>query len=282
MLKLTKVLNAISLIYFLNLLLSGCSGLEKSEQGKARQLNTKAEFIHRSHDETYFTLLPPPLKEQERYPWEEAHPGAHPKITKEFFRCKGSSSNPPYFNEKQTPLFDCAGLKKHSLPIRLDQEFIYPILIDLLNLVQTKTKSKVIITCGYRCPVHNQYADPSIANQSSKHTLGAEVDFFVEGFEKRPEEIIQILIDYYRTNPLYQGDKAYCDFQRFEGKNSNVSTPAWMNQEIFIKLYKSSEGRDKDNLHPHPYISVQVRFDRDSQEKVTYSWEKAFRCYRRY
>ncbi len=286
MARLTKVLNYICGICFLSIWLSGCSGLEQSEQEKLRRMNTKGEFIHRNHDESYYTLQIPPQKKRELYPWEEACTGAHAKITKEFFRCKGSSSNPPHADHKDPTrpvnFFDCGGFQKHSLPLKGEREFVYPILIDLLNEVQAKTGSKVVITCGHRCPAHNAYADHSPYNQNSKHMIGAEVDFYVLGFESRPEEIIQILMRYYQENSLYQKEKAYTEFDRLETQNLNVSTQPWYNKEVLIKLYKKTEGRDLDNRHPYPYISIQVRFDREQNEKVICSWQKAFNCYRRY
>lgn len=286
MARLTKVLNFFGQIGFLSVCLSGCSGLEQSEHDNLRRMNTQGEFIHRAHNETYYTLETPTQKKRELYPWEEAYTGAHAKVTKEYFRCKGSSSNPPHINQKDPAqshnYFDCGGFQKHSLPMRDGKEFIYPILLDLLNEVQAKTGGKVVITCGHRCPVHNAYADSSSYNQNSKHMIGAEVDFYVQGLESRPEEVIQILMRYYRENPLYQADKTYTEFSRLETKDLNVSTPPWYNKEILIKLYHKQEGRDLDNRHPYPYLSLQVRFDRELNEKVICNWQKAFNCYHRY
>lgn len=286
MARLTKVLNFLSQISFVSVCLSGCSGLEQSEQEKLRRMNTRGEFIHRTHDETYYTLQTPPQKKRELYPWEGAYAGAHSKISKEFFRCKGSSLNPPHADRKDPahPLnvFDCGGFQKHSLPMRGEKEFVYPILVDLLNEVQAKTGGKVVITCGHRCPLHNTYADDSSYNQNSKHMIGAEVDFYVQGFESKPEEVIEVLMGHYKENPRYQKEKAYCEFARLETKDLNVSSQPWYNQEILIKLYKKHEGRDFDNRHPYPYISIQVRFDREQNEKVICSWQKAFNCYHRY
>jgi hypothetical protein len=63
---------------------------------------------------------------------------------------------------------------------------------------------------------------------------------------------------------------------------SDVSTPPWYNKEILIKLYLKNEGRDFDNRHPYPYVSIQVRFDRELNEKVVCSWQKAFNGYKRF
>jgi hypothetical protein len=268
------------------LLLAGCSGMENSEQEKLRRLNVKGEFIHRNHEESQYPLTTPKHRVREKYPWELAYIGKHAKITKEHFRCKGSSLHPPHSDHKDPSrpanYFDCGGFQKHSLPLKGDQEFVYPILIDLLNYLQAKTGCRAVITCGHRCPVHNAYADNSSYNQNSKHMIGAEVDFYVQGMESRPDEVIKVLMAYYKEMSLYQGDKQYQDFARLDKGEWNVSTPPWLNQEILIKLYKKNEGRDFDNRHPYPYISVQVRFDRERNEKVVSSWQKAFNGYRRF
>jgi len=270
-------------ILAVGVVLGACSGLEQSEQEKLKRQNAKGEFIYRRHDEVLYPIVPPKHRIRERYPWEEAFVGQHFKITKDFFRCKGSHLNPASVNHKDPNrglLFDCAG-DKHSLPLRDNKEFIYPILIDLLNYVQMKTGKKVVITCGHRCPMHNTYADGSPANQSSKHMIGAEVDFYIQGMEQEPEEVIRLICSFYKETPGYKGLKEYEQFQRFEGK-TNVSTQPWYNKEIFIKLFKKDEGRDVDNRHPYPYICLQVRFDRDTNEKVVYDWNLAFNSYRRY
>ncbi len=277
----TKEISCLFLI-----LLMGCSGMEQSEQDKLRRMNAKGEFIHRTEGESRYALKTPVHKVREKYPWESSYVGKHSKITKEYFRCKGSSLNPPHTDHKDPSrpanYFDCGGSQKHSLPIMEDKEFIYPILIDLLNYLQVKTDSKVVITCGHRCPVHNAYADSSSYNSNSKHMIGAEVDFYIQGMEQKPEEVVKLIMDYYKETPFYQSDKGYQKFERLEQSGLNVSTPPWFNKEVLIKLYKKSEGRDFDNRHPYPYLSIQVRFDRDRSEKVICDWQKAFNGYRRH
>lgn len=268
------------------ILLGSCSGMEQSEQEKLRRLNEKGEFVYRRHDEVHYALKTPEHRVREKYPWETAYIGKHAKITKTHFQCRGSSSNPPHIDHKDPArpanFFDCGGSQKHSLPLRGDSEFIYPILIDLLNYLQAKTGCKVLITCGHRCPVHNAYADNSTYNQGSKHMVGAEVDFYVQGMESKPDQVIKLLMQYYQETPLYQGNKQYQTFQRLEKSDLNVATPPWYNKEILIKLYQKHEGRDFDNRHSYPYISIQVRFDREKNEKVVSSWQKAFYSYKRY
>ncbi len=229
------------------------------------------EYIYRNHNEYLFNPLPPEKVKLEPYPWEKDLVANLPKITKEFFRCKGSSLNPDRVigtGEKITHLSDCGGSERHSLPLENGREFIYPILIDLMNHVQAATGLRVVITSGHRCPQHNIYIDPSTSNQSSKHMIGAEMSFYVQGMEHQPDKVVKILMDYYKTRPELQ------NFERYEKGNTNVRTPPWYNKEIFIKLYNNSEGRNLDNRHPYPYISIQVR-------NAIYSWELANKNYLR-
>jgi len=206
------------------------------------------------------------------YPWQPQGGESRP-ITKEYFRCKGSPINPPNIimkdGKEYTRYYDCQGLEKHSLPLRDGKEFVYPVLITLLNHVQKATEKNVVVTSGHRCIAHQAFIDPTPKGSSSKHLIGAEVDFFVQGLEEQPMRVIQLLMDYYKED-----EKEYKTFQRFE-KTSDVSTPPWLNKEIFIKLYKRTEGRNFDNRHPYPYITIQVRFDREKNERVSFSPDQA-------
>lgn len=268
-------------IYFtlcLALLFPSCS---KSEREKVVQ----GEYLYRLHDEYLFIPETPSKRVLEPYAWEMGKTGNLPKITKEYFRCRGSSLNPPRTITQDSGetqrIQDCGGSDKHSLPLKEGKEFVYPILVELLNDIQAKTGKRVVITCGHRCPDHNSYADPTPAARFSKHMVGAEVSFYVQGLEERPEAVVSLIQEYYKNNPLYAGHKEYIEFKRYDKGDTDVATPPWFNKEIFIKLYKKKEGRDFDNRHPFPFISIQVRYDRDLNEKVTYSWEKATRNYLR-
>jgi hypothetical protein len=214
------------------------------------------------------------------YPWEnEAH---LPRITKEFFRCKGSSLNPPLLDgESVTPILDCEGGGRHGLPIFGKKEGVYPILLDLLNYLQKKTGRRAIITCGHRCPSHNGYAEPGKDSVASKHQIGAEVDFYIQGMEDQPLEVIQLLMHYYQETPSVSKSKDWVEFQRYTKPDSKVLVAPWFNREIFIKLYQKHEGRDRDNRHPYPYISLQVRYDSAEQKPVLFNWEKAHNGYPR-
>jgi hypothetical protein len=264
-------------ISLLTLFLTGCSSDDHASLTGSRS-NLKGEYIYRRHNE-YLVLEPITLADRPLYPWESGDVGRHPKITKEFFRCKGSNLNPVNLVQKEKELlryYDCGGGHRHSLPLKDQKEFMYPILIDLMNYLQNKTGNRVVITCGHCCPDHNLYLNPSSSNQASKHLLGAEVDFYVQNLEDRPLQVLELIKEYYQENPKYKGLKDFEQFTLYEKDDTNVSTPPCHNKEIFIKVFKKEEGRDFDNRHPYPYLSIQVRYDWDLGERVVYSWDKAF------
>lgn len=264
---------------------SGCSSSDQSSTGEPNNRQQKGEYVYRMHDEFLLQMPTAELHTREPYPWESGYIGSNRKITKEYFRCKGSSLNPAHMGEENgepVRYGDCGGAEKHSLPLRDNKEFIYPILIDLLNYIQAKTQKRVVITSGHRCPEHNSYIDPSPGNRYSKHMIGAEVAFYVQGLESHPDSIIKLIQEYYKTTPKYEGKKEYLEFKRYEKNDSNVTTQPWYNKEIFIKLFTSKEGRNFDNRHPFPYISIQIRYDEDLKERVNYSWDKAYHNYLRH
>ena len=190
--KMIKVL----ILILLSCFLQGCSNSSSS----ATPSPIKGEYIFRRHDESLVQVEPLIAQKRVPYPWEEENHCCYPKITKDFFRCKGSSLNPPILVQKDHEIiryFDCGGTQKHSLPLRDQKEFIYPILIDLLNYIQNQTKKRVVITSGHCCPEHNTYLDHSPQNRTSKHMIGSEVDFYVQGLEHSPEEVIDWIFKYY-------------------------------------------------------------------------------------
>lgn len=247
--------------------------MEQSEKEKIRRLNCKAEAIYRNQKDVFYPIAPPAHVARSLYPWESET--NLPRITKDFFRCKGNPLNPPILDlaDPPTPLADCEGCARHGLPIIRGKETVYPILIELLNYLQKKTGKRVVITCGHRCPTHNLYSDPSKENRTSKHQIGAEVDFYLQGMEERPQEVVGLLMQYFQETPLYKNDKESLEFKRYE--KTELAIQPWYNREIFIKLHQKQEGRDLDNRHPHPYLSLQVRYDREGKEKVVYDWGKA-------
>lgn len=264
-------------------LFSSCSGgLEQSEYQKNREANAVEEKIYRLDKDQFLKVSKPQIQSPDAYPWEVKQVANLSYITKEFFRCKGDPSNPSYQTESKERLFDCNGFQRHSLPLKEGEEYVYPILIDLLNYVQNTLESKVVITCGHRCPQHNRYSDSSEHNGYSKHMIAAEVDFYVEGFEKKPEVVVDFLKEYYLQDPDTCENPAYTLFKRYAKGDSHVSTQPWYNHEVYIKICREGECRDFDNRHGYPYISIQVRNDRSSNSRVTYTWEQAFYSYLRY
>ncbi len=256
----------------------GCS-TESTSDSKRPQKAAVGEYIYRLHHEKLFTPPLPEMNQRETYPWEKQSIGHLPKITKEYFRCKGSALNPIRTVVKKGEAVhynDCGGCEKHSLPLRDNKEFIYPILVDLLNYVQKKTGRRVVITSGHRCPDHNAYINPEHIQVSSKHLMGAEVAFYVQGMEEQPEKIVKVLQQYYQETPKYHKENEYVEFKRYEKEDTDVFTKPWFNKEIFIKLYARKEGRNFDNRHPYPYLSLQVRYDWDLKEKVVFTWPKGY------
>lgn len=254
-------------------LLYGCSGLERSEQEKIRKVNAKADVIFRHEDEKFCSIETPKHRVREPYSWENTITGEHPTISKEYFRCRGQLKNPPRIIDNgaiKTAYYDCGGYDKHSLPIREDKEYIYPILIELLNHVQRITKKKVIITCGHRCPAHDGYAQFAKEHSLSKHLIGAEVDFYVQGMESEPEAVVEILKKYYERHT----DREYNAFIRMNREEGN--------KEVSFKIYKKEEGRDFDNHHPYPYITIQVKYDKELNKKVICNFNEATKCYLRW
>ncbi len=250
------------------LLFFSCSSLEKSKKYEIKKKNAKAEFILRKSSQ--FSSLPPPaIQKREPYSWEDEKLENILPITKSFFRCKGSKLSVPLKDGKET-YYDCEG--NHSLPIVHGKEDVYPVLIELLNFIQDKTKKRVIITSAHRCKSHNLYVDRSHTN--SLHQIGAEVDFYVDGLEDRPMDVLNLVFQFYKEKKGYRGKKEYEQFVRME-KEPVLSTPAWINREIIARLYKKNEGRNRDNKHLFPYIAIQVKYDRDLKEEVVYSPKKA-------
>ncbi len=265
------------------LLLTGCSPMEESEKDKLRKMNEVSEVIYRLDEEHFFHANEVIVANRETYPWEPKSLTVDKKITKEHFRCRGSAQNGcksliDAVGDK-TKMIDCGGMEKHGLPYREEGEFIYPALIEILNYIQEKVGRRVVITTGHRCPAHNQFADPSPANLTSKHQMGAEVDFYVEGYEEAPLEIVRWVMHYYAEHP----ELHYSSFKESKAKSNGLRHSGWYNGEISINIKEKSEGRDFDNRHPYPYITIELRLDRSEHDKpVEYNWHRANNNYIRF
>ncbi len=261
-------------LYPLLFTLIACSSAEDSERNLLRKGNRTGSGVFRANDErvlkpTKLSFIEPP-----KYPWRKSKQ----VITKEHFRCKGSVLNPSFTLGDRT-IKDCHGGYQHSLPLQNGKEFIYPVLVDTLNYIQEKTGKKITIISGHRCPMHNEYIDTSSYNASSKHTIGAEVAFYVQDPDLPSEEIVTIIIDKYKDD--IEG-KAYQEFSRYIKPDTNVSTQPWFNKEIFIKIFNKTEGRNKETSENLPYISIQVRYNREENKNVSYSWDLANQNYYRW
>ena len=266
-------------IFVLLLLFFSCSRMDQSENEKVRKYNEKKETIYRLSHEKIFTDVKSGAKVREKYPWEEVYMGNLLKINKEYFRCKGSDINPPIKAEGgKEEILDCGGLDKHGLPFHEKGEYVYPVLIELLNYLQEKSGMPVVITTGHRCPQHNRYADRSKVMQSSKHQIGAEVDFYIEGYEEKPLEVVKWIMDYYQQSANIEDNR----FFRCQKNPENLKHPGWYNKESLLRIHEKNEGRDFDNRHPYPYITIEVRFDSQKNEPVNFDWDKAIKGYLRH
>lgn len=250
-------------LLIMGFLFISCSGLEKSEREKMKKLNAQREPIYRNHADKFFVLEEPKKREVNSYFWENKTKNNIMHVTKEYFRCKGNFSNPPIktvSGEVEKDYYDCQGYAEHSLPVKEGREFVYPAFIQILNYIQEKVGKKVIITCGHRCPKHNLYAEP--LETKSKHLIGAEVDFYVLGLEHNPEKVVSCIKNYYAENFSHLGllqDKTSLEVKTFE------------NQEIILRVYGEKQKRDFDNKHSYPYLSMELKYDRDSKKPIVYS-----------
>ncbi len=246
--------------------------MQHSQRERVRELNADAEPISRySHQKLFpdphIVKAPTPT-----YPWEERHIGDLPRITRDFFHCRGVKSHPEKITKNRfgdpVAYFDCNGSDSHGLPMREGEEYIYPILPDLLNHLQRTFNKKVIITSGHRCPTHNRYIG---GRSNSKHLVGAEVDFYVEGMENKPGIVARALKDYYQERD--SGRPEYTTFLKTQS--------GWSNKEVTIRIDDAPYGRLLDNNFNHPHLTIEVRYDREKRRRVQYNWHTAV-TYQRY
>jgi len=272
-------------VLMLCLFLCGCDTSSEVATPSADPSYYTYTAVERLSSDRQFTPKPPQWTGRPSYSWERRFAGKYPRITKDFFRCRGSEINPIRFvhsgGNQAVCHRDCGGGEKHSLPLRDGKEFVYPVLIELLNYLQETTDSQVVITSGHRCPLHNTYVDATPENRASKHQVGAAVAFYVQGYEYQPEKIIDLIREYYKSHPEWKDNAAFTNFSTYQ-KKTDVSTPPLMNKEVLVKTYNAEEGRNFDNRHPYPYLQVQVRWDRDTKKPVNYTWHGAHRNYHRW
>lgn len=260
----------ISSLIICSILLVGCTSEENHQKVNIHRKQMKIEPIVRLSDEKIFIMNTLIQKERKAYFFE---PSKIAKITKDHFRCRGSAEHPPIIQEEQgtegKTIEDCRGIDAHSLPIQSGEEFVFPILLTLLNNIQQTLGEKVVITSGHCCPKHALYLHPSKPGLKSYSMMGAAVDFYVQGFEKRPEAVIDCIINQYKGDePLYE---------KFVKASKDVIT--WSNHEILIKLIPKEQGRDLDHAHLYPYISIEVKYDREKKKNIEPTWKLTHESY---
>ena len=261
-----------ALILILAFSLYGCSGLEQSEQEKIKKTQALSEPILRYRDEKFHAICFPEQKIRERYSWENTTAHKFPKITKEAFRCKGSGSPKPKISRENLAMFDCQGADKHSLPIYEDKEFIYPALLEILNELQDQLKRKVVVTAGHRCYKHQTFLLGTTTGAVTKYVLGAQVDFLIDGIEASSGKIIDCLQEYYK--------RVFPDQKEYQLEKSVIGV--WHNKEISMRVYAKHEGRNEDNTHDLPYLSIELKHDRVLDKKIQVNYQQALSGYYRF
>ncbi|MBI5346441.1 MAG: hypothetical protein HZB76_04800 [Chlamydiae bacterium] len=249
------------IFYLLLFFLWSCS---TSSDDEIKRKNAKVEYIIRQHDSVYHAIEKPQKRKRDPYPFEKDE-NSIPKITKEFFRCKGSPHHPAIQDKKDPSklLNDCEGYR-HSLPMINGKEGVYPVLLDILNYIQRKTEKRVVITCGHNCPMHSEYSEEP---PGSRHMLGAEVDFYVQGLENEPQKVLNLIFQFYKESLAFKKNIEYQQFSK--------SSQGYANKEIFIRVFQKNEGRNFNNRHLYPYVCIQVRYDRDLKENLVFNQVRA-------
>lgn len=252
-----------NLSFTLPLLLLSCSTADQRVELQRMNNNKSSEKIYRLSHEKVYEERDMELNSRERYPWENETD--FPIITMNTLRCRGDISHKKRIKDKNE-YEDCGGMYHHGLPYVDGQEFVYPVLISLLNKVQNAFNKKVVVTSGHRCPKHNSYLTLG-SSKISKYMIGAKVDFYVEGLEESYEQVIDRIVH------LYEGEKE--EYSRFKKITGEKNITSWRNKEIVITA--SYDGEHKILLNKnHPVISIEVRYDRDRNERVILDWKKAY------
>lgn len=121
-------------------------------------------------------------------------------------------------------------------------------ILRLMEKLRCRVGDKVVVTSGYRSPAHNAYLWAWVAarrpgrnsvSRRSRHTGGGAVDFYVKGYSHpRLIKLARML-------------------KQWAGK---LPKPLRGSREsIWVRVYRKEEGREPDNLHPFPYIHLELR-----------------------
>ena len=242
--------------------LNACSSAETRLEKKRMKNNNSTEKIYRHASEFAYQEELSVLVKRKPYPWE--NDAAFPRITMDFLRCKGSLDN-PVLKGHEGAYEDCNGMHEHGLPYVDGDEFVYPVLITLLNKLQKAFESKVVVTSGHRCPKHHMYITCG-ESKISKYMIGARVDFTILGMEQYPELIIE------KIKELHQTDEEKYQVFKSDGPL------AWTNEEIRISVNKEGEHSTLQRKK-HPVVTIDVRYDRQKKEAISLDWNKAYKGY---
>ncbi len=179
------------------------------------------------------------------------------QINAEDFRCKGDSILNPPLEWKGRIYFDGDG---GTLPERgIDQD-----LIELLNSIQSEAQEELVILSGYRSAKHNSYiaaelynyvdergdsGNPYEVSMTSKHIMGAAADFYVVGFEDRPEDLLRIIlceITKRGDNSIPVASDVFMRHRSGSGEGIKYCYPSYRTDRWWIHPYAPGEGRDLD------------------------------------
>lgn len=172
-------------------------------------------------------------------PWVRYQEGPHGTwhtLTCDHFRCKGHGARAPIALEDGNYLFDCWGFE-HGLPWIDNQEYVEPLLVNLLNKLQEELETSVVILSGHRCPAHHRFITKGKGSMSDRHLIAAAADFKVRGFEKSPHTVLSAL------------EKAF-NYLRpdLSTKFQSISDKEWKNMFCHIQWHPAGEFTSTD--HP--------------------------------
>ena len=240
--------------------------------------------IMRSNQDVEFPLLPPWENEERLYPWDQEQGTVFSTITKENFRCKGGTHHRLRklvgANQQVHYIEDCQGGGEHPLPLQEGKEFIYPVLIDLLNHLQKALQARVVITSGHRCPQHQLYISPKCHQAHSKHLIGYAVDFIFDRKSLDVKKTLHAMQKFYaKNNHGLEDIQFYTLHSDFSVQSHPIS---FGNQEIRVTFFPADTLIDGDNTHAEPFARIEVLYDRFRKQKVFCSWEKALRMNARF
>ena len=123
-----------------------------------------------------------------------------------------------------------------------------PRIAALVEKLRCAVGDVVVISSGYRSRRHNRYLwaylaarglRPNPVSRTSRHMAGKAVDFYVRGYS------------YGKLKALEKWLLSWAGRLAAPLRGSRKA--------IWTKVYRKDEGRDPDNLHPHPYMHVQLR-----------------------